>query len=300
VLDRMGLGYSSLCSIKPDIILVSLSSAGQHGPLKDVRAYASTLAALCGVDSVIGYHDEDVPGVMRFAYCDMNASIHGALAALIALLHRNHSGEGQFIDISQWEATTGLLAEAMMDYVMNGRVWGPRGNRHPTMAPHGNYPCEGEDKWVSVAVDTEEDWRNFCRAIGDPAWTRDERFSDKFGRLTHQEELDKLVSQWTSKLGAYQVMEALQKGGVAVSPVLNLDDRYADPHLKARESYVELEHPVAGREPLYNVSWKLSDTPGKIGRNAPLLGEHNNYIFGELLGISQEELVELVEEKVIH
>lgn len=300
VLERMGLGYSALCQVKPDIILVSLSSAGQHGPLEDVRAYASTLAALCGIDSLIGYHDEAVPGQMRFAYCDMNASIHGALAVLIALLYRNHSGKGQYVDISQWETTTGLLGEAIMDYVMNGRVWGPQGNRHPAMAPHGNYHCQGEDKWVSIAVETDEEWHSLCRAMGEPPWTQKERFNDKFGRLTHQDELDKLIGQWTRSYSTYQVMEMLQKAGVAATPVLNLDDRYTDPHLKAREACVEMEHPVAGREPIYGVSWKLNDTPGRVMGNAPLLGQHNSYLFGELLGIPEGEIKALTEGQVIY
>ncbi|MBI2909238.1 MAG: CoA transferase [Chloroflexi bacterium] len=300
VLERMGLGYSSLRRIKPDIVLVSLSSTGQRGPMADVRAYASTLAALCGIVSVIGYRNETVPGQMRFAYCDMNASIHGALALLIALLHRNHSGQGQYIDISQSETTTGLLGEAIMDYVINGRVWGPQGNGHRTMTPHGNYPCQGEDRWVSIAVDTDEEWESLCRALGDPPWSQESRFADKFGRLTHREELDKLIAGWTSNHTPYQVMETLQKAGVAAAPVLNLDQRCADPQLKAREDWLELDHPVAGKEPLYGISWKLAGTPGKIQGNAPLLGQHNDYIFSEILGLPEAEMESLIEEKVIH
>lgn len=300
VLERMGLDYPALCKIKADIILVSLSVSGQHGPMNDVRAYATTLAALCGIDSLIGYQDETTPGQTRFAYCDMNASIHGALAVLIALLQRNHSGMGQYIDLSQSEATTGLLGAAFMDYMVNGRIWGPQGNRNPVMAPHNNYPCGGHDKWVSIAVDSNKEWSALCKAMGEPEWTRDWKFADKFGRLTHQDELDRRLAEWTKNYTGYQLMEKLQGVGVAAAPVLNLDERYTDPHLKAREDCVEMEHPVAGKEPLYGVSWKLSDTPGKIRANAPLLGEHTNYLFGELLALPPNELDRLTQEKVIY
>ncbi|MDP2954185.1 MAG: CoA transferase, partial [Chloroflexota bacterium] len=202
--------------------------------------------------------------------------------------------------ISQVETTTGLMGEAIMDYMMNGRVWGPQGNRHPTMAPHGNYPCQGNDRWVSIAVDTEAEWQGLCRAMGNPPWTEEERFADKFGRLTHQEELDKRIGEWTKDHTPYQVMEILQRSGVAAAPVLNLDQRCADPQLKAREDWIEIEHPVAGKEPFYGLSWKLTDTPGRIRGNAPLLGEHNSYVFNGLLGLDEGEMKSLAEEKVIH
>jgi len=299
VLDKYGLGYESLAKIKQDIIVVSLCFAGHTGPLKGTRGYAPIITALSGLDSVVGYTDESVPCGPNFAYGDHVAAMHGALAILVALIHRNSTGEGQYIDISEWEATTSLLGEPLMEYVMNGRIPGPTGNRDSIMAPHGYYPCKGEGQWVSIAVKTEEEWRNFCQALGNPPWTEDERFSDRYSRLLNQDALDKLVGQWTAKYSPGEVTEILQRAGVAAAPFLISKEQYHDPHFKERGIFVEVNHPKSGREVFYGIPCKLSDTPGEVRASGPLLGQHNEYVFKELLGLSQGDFEHLVEEKII-
>ena len=299
VLDRYGLGYESLAEIKRDIVVVSLCFAGHTGPLKGTRGYAPIITALAGLDSVVGYTDESVPCGPNFAYGDHVAAMHGALAILVALMHRNRTGEGQYIDISEWEATTSLLGEPLMEYVMNGRIPGPTGNRDSIMAPHGYYPCKGEGQWVSIAVKTNEEWRNFCQALGSPPWGEDERFSDRYSRLVNQDALDKLVGQWTANYSPYEVTEILQKAGVAAAPFLISKEQYHDSHFRERGIFVEVNHPRSGREVFYGIPWKLSDTPGEVRASGPLLGQHNEYVFKELLGLSQDDFEQLVEEKII-
>jgi len=299
VLDKYGLGYESLAEIKKDIIVVSLCFAGHTGPLKGTRGYAPIITALSGLDSVVGYTDESVPCGPNFAYGDHVAAMHGALAILVALIHRNKTGEGQYIDISEWEATTSLLGEPLMEYIMNGRIPGPTGNRDSIMAPHGYYPCRGEAQWVSIAVKTDEEWRNFCQALGNPSWTTDDRFSDRYSRLLNQDALDKLVGQWTANHSPSEVTEILQQAGVAAAPFLISREQYHDPHFKERKIFVEVNHPKSGREVFYGIPWKLSDTPGEVRASGPLLGQDNEYVFKELLGLSQGDFEHLVEEKVI-
>ncbi len=300
VLDKYGLGYEDLVQVKPDIIVVSLCFAGHTGPLKGTRGYAPIITSLAGLDSVVGYPDERIPCGPRFAYGDHVAALHGALAMLMALIYRNRTGEGQYIDISEWEATTSLLGEPLMEYVMNGRIPGPRGNRDAIMSPHGYYPCKGDGQWVSIAVKTEEEWSNFCQATGNPLWAEDERFSDRYSRLLNQDALDKLVSQWTAKYTTREVTEILQKAGVAAAPFLISREQYDDPHFNERGLFVKVDHPKSGTETFYGIPLKLSDTPGAVRSSGPMLGQHNEYVFKGLMGLSDDEFNRLREEKVIY
>lgn len=299
VLPGVGLDYESLKKVKPDIVMVAMSPTGQYGPLRDILAYAPIINALSGIDGLTGYRGENVLG-LRHPYADPNASTLGAVAVLAALRYRNATGEGQYIDLSQWEATASLVGEAIMDYTMNGRVQGPQGNAHASMAPHGNYRCQGDDKWISIAVRTEDEWQGFCQAIGNPEWTKDPRFADKFGRLQNRAELDELVADWTMNYLPYEAMKRLQDAGVAAFPVLDTEGVFFDPHFKEREVHVDLEHPLSGGEVIYGVTWKLSETPGAIRRHAPFLGEHNDYVCGQILEMPKSEIDQLVEEKVIY
>jgi benzylsuccinate CoA-transferase BbsF subunit len=300
VLDRYGLGYEDLAKIKPDIIVVSLCFAGHTGPLKGTRGYAPIITSLAGLDSVIGYPDERIPCGPRFAYGDHVAALHGALAMLMALIYRNRTGEGQYIDISEWEATTSLLGEPLMEYVMNGRIPGPRGNRDATMSPHGYYPCKGDSQWVSIAVKTAKEWGNFCRATGNPLWAEDERFNDRYSRLLNQDALDKLVSQWTAKYTTREVTEILQKAGVAAAPFLISREQYDDPHFNERGLFIKVDHPKSGTETFYGIPLKLSDTPGAVRSSGPMLGQHNEYVFKGVMGLSDDEFNSLREQKVIY
>lgn len=297
VMDRAGLGYEALRVEKSDLIYVSLPAAGESGPLRDIVTYAPVIAALAGISGLVGYSSarEDFVGTLQVAFCDAVGALHAVVAILAALRHRQTSGEGQAIEIAQWEAAVSMLGEGLLDYMMNGRVLGPVGNVHPTMVPHDNYRCTGDDAWVAIAVRSEDEWRAFCLATGHPEWANDPRFADAYLRRQHRAELHALITSWTGQHTPYEVMETLQAAGVAAMPVMNLDDQFRDPHLREREIHVESEHPKVGLEFLHGIPWRLSDTPGRIHRPAPLLGEHNQYVFGDLLGLPEVEIQRLME-----
>jgi benzylsuccinate CoA-transferase BbsF subunit len=302
VMDRAGLGYEALRVEKSDLIYVSLPAAGDSGPLRDIVTYAPVIAALAGISGLVGYSSarDDFVGTLQVALCDAVGALHAVVATLAALRHRQTSGVGQAIEIAQWEAAASMLGEGLLDYVMNGRVRGPVGNVHPTMVPHDNYRCAGDDAWVAIAVPSEHQWRAFCRATDHPEWANDPRFSDAYLRWHHCAELDALITSWTGQHTPYEVMEILQAAGVAAMPVMNLEDQFRDPHLRVREIHLESEHPKVGLEFLHGIPWRLSDTPGRISRPAPLLGEHNQYVFGDLLGLSDGEIQQLVEVEAIY
>jgi crotonobetainyl-CoA:carnitine CoA-transferase CaiB-like acyl-CoA transferase len=297
VMDRAELGYEALRAEKADLIYVSLPAAGESGPLRDIVTYAPVIAALAGISGLIGYSSarEDFVGTLQVAFCDAVGALHAVVAILAALRHRESSGEGQAIEIAQWEAAASMLGEGLLDYVMNGRVLGPVGNAHPSMVPHDNYRCAGDDAWVAIAVRSEDEWRAFCHAIGHREWVDDRRFADAHLRRQHRAELDASIAAWTSQHTPYEVMETLQAAGVAAMPVMNLEDQFRDPHLREREIHLECEHPKVGLEFLHGIPWRLGSTPGRISRPAPLLGEHNQYVFSGLLGLPDIEIQRLME-----
>jgi benzylsuccinate CoA-transferase BbsF subunit len=299
LLAKIGLGHDELINIKQDIISISLTGLGEYGPWSELPTYAHSITAMGGLNSLVGYRDELI-GTMANAFGDSNASIHGCFAVLAALYYRKRTGKGQHIDLSESEATTSVLGEAIMEYTMNGRVQGPRGNDNPAFAPQNNYQCKGENKWVAIAIKTEQEWKSFCEVTGDPQWLKEERFSDKFSRWNNREELDKLITAWTVTYAPYEVMEILQEVGIAAVSVMNIEDEYLDAHFRERQTFVEFDHPLIGVEVIYGIPWKLSKTPGTIYRHAPSFGEDNEYVFGELLGLSREEIARLEEEKVIY
>jgi benzylsuccinate CoA-transferase BbsF subunit len=297
---RLGLDHRSLEKLKPDIISISLTGCGESGPMRDTLLYAPLIISLGGLQSLVGYYGEETPMQVMPAYGDTNAAVHGAFAVLAALWHRERTGEGQHIELSEIEAVTSLLGEAFMGYCMNGYIPGLQGNRHPTLCPHGMYPCKGKDKWVAIAIDTEEEWRNFCEVIGAPNWMRKRKFANKSSRLKNRQELDRLIATKTIQYNPYKITEILQKAGVAATPVMNIEDQYTDPHYRERKTYIEFRHPLVGIEIIYGSPFRLNETLPSIRRHAPSLGEHNDYVLRELLGISQEGVAELVEHKVVY
>jgi benzylsuccinate CoA-transferase BbsF subunit len=251
------------------------------------------------MESTLGYPGDKSPMNLVPGYGDTNASIHAAFAVLAALWHREETGEGQHISLAEAYAVTSLLGEATMDYQMNGNIPGLQGNHHPVLCPHGNYPCQGDDKWVAVAVDTEADWHNFCTAIGAADWLKDKRFADKANRLKHREELDKLIAGKTAKYDMYDITRILQKVHVAATPVLNCEAELVDPHFIANKTFYEIQHPVIGKEIFYNNPARMNETPPAFRTHAPALGENNNYILTELLGYSQQEVSDMVKQQII-
>ena len=182
---------------------------------------------------------------------------------------------------------------------MTGRVMGTKGNHDPVMAPYGNYPCQGEDAWVSIAVRTDEEWQGLVDGMDNPPWCDEEKFASRYSRLENRRELDGNLAEWTRQRTPGDITELLQSHGVAAIPVMGAEDRLFNPHFRARGLYSDIEHPSLGTEPIYNIMWNLERTPPSIRRHAPLMGEHNEQIFGGLLGMADKEIAQLEEEQVL-
>ncbi len=301
VLERMGLAYPQLTQLRADIILVSMPSVGESGPLRDILAYAPIIQALSGLMSQVGYDGEEpLVGELQAPWSDVVAAMHAALAALAALRHRNLTGQGQFVEVAQLEATASMLGEGILQYQMTGEAAQPQGNYDPDFAPHNNYRCAGDDQWLAIAVRTEEEWNGLRRAMGHPDWASDARFGTKAVRLENIAELDRRVSDWTAQLPAEELVELLQDHGVAAMKVMNIEDQFINPHLQERQAYVEVEHPHVGIEWIYGMPWLLSGTPGGVRTPAPSLGEHNGYVLHRLLGVPDAELERLTEAQVVY
>lgn len=297
---RLGLDHNSLEKIKPDIISISLTACGESGPMRDTLVYAPSIIALSGLQSLIGYYGDETPMQVMSAFGDANAGIHGAFAVLAALWHRERTGEGQHIELAESYAVTSMLGEAIMEYCMNGRIPDLQENYHPTLCPHGIYPCKGDDKWVSIAVDTDEEWKHFCKALRASYWISDKKFAQKHDRLNNHIALDMLISEKTIQYTPHEIVEILQKAGIAATQVMNIEDQYCDPHYRERGTYVEIEHPLVGVEVLYSNPLRFGDKLPSIRRHAPSLGEHNDYVLKQLLEFSDKKVAQLINQQVIY
>jgi benzylsuccinate CoA-transferase BbsF subunit len=300
VMDRFGLDYESVRNVNPEIIYVALSALGEDGPFRNYVMYGRTQIYMSGISHVTGYPDM-APHPTNISWGDPVGANHSAFAILSALHHRKKTGRGQYIELSQWECLINISPENIMDYTLNKRVRNRQANRDEFMAPHNAYRCAGGDlKWVTIAVAGDEEWEALCGAMGNPEWSKDDKFSDSLSRWNNQEELDGHIEEWTMGYTQYEVTEMLQKVGVAAFPCLSNRGLVEDPHLNDRGFFYEIDHPEIGKRKYDGLLWKMSKTPGKIRHRAPLVGEHNNYVFGELLGLPQDEIDRLVEEKVIY
>ena len=297
VMSRLGLGYEALRSVNPSIIMLSTSSNGSTGPEARYAGYAPMFNATSGLGEMTGYPDGP-PTVMRITIDNLVAHLN-AFAILAALIYRQETGEGQYIDASAQEAIACLIGDSIMDYTMNGRVESRDGNRDEIMAPHNCYRCLGEDRWISIAISTDKEWQSLCQVMGNSAWSKEARFSNAYNRWQNQEELDKLLESWTINYGHYDLMHMLQKAGVAAVPSFTSEDLFTDPHLAERE-FSQLVDRRSGKYMMVAPAWKLSATPARIVHDDPSLGEHNEYVFGKLLGMTREEITKLQGERVLY
>jgi len=292
MMKRWGLDYESVKAINPAIIYGSTCQLGQSGPFAQWRGHGGFTAAMLGFDDITGYHDTE-PSMVYGGYTDHMAYRYLAIAIMAALEHRHHTGKGQYIDQSQAESAIHFLAPAVLDYTANGKVMKRMGNRHPNTAPYGIFPCAGEDRWCAITVSTDEEWQAFCRAIGSPRWTQNDRFASLAGRKENEEELEVKVTEWTSTKSAEEVMTLLQRVGVAAGMVAKAEDLHRDPQLNERHHFWRLDHPVIGRHTYDAPPFRLSKTPAELRSPAPCLGQHNQYVYTNLLGISDEDFGEL-------
>ncbi len=298
VMANWGLDYLNLKQIKPDLIMLSMSTMGNTGPWRDYAGFGPTIHAFSGMTHLTSFPGKP-PAGLGFAYADHVAGLVATLALLSALEYRHRTGEGQYIDVSQVEVMASLLGDAILGYSVNSKPPEPVGNRSTDSAPHGVYRCRGDDRWCAIAVSTDEEWRGFCRAMGNPAWTEDSKFSTLSRRLENVDELDRLVEEWTMERTAEEVMALLQQEGVAAGVVQDASDLANDLQLKARGFFVELDHPELGKTISDAVPIRLSDSPARYNRAAPVSGQDNDYVYRGLLGMSEEGMRRLKKQGVI-
>ncbi len=297
VMDRLGLGYPQLREIKPDIIMVSLSSNGQTGPEARYAGYAPMFAALGGLGYLTGYPDGP-PVELRHAM-DHTGGMMAAFSAVAALCaHRSHQ-TGQRADVAVRDIATAFMGHALLDTAMNNHDAQRVGNRDDAMAPHGVFPCLGNDAWVTIAVDGDDQWRALKKAMGNPAWAESDDYGDAFLRWQNQDALEKGLSQWTAARNAWETTDLLQAAGVAAFPSLSADQLLADPHLTDRDAFPLTTHPTRGEQRAVAPPWRFSATPADPLRWTPELGEHNREVFCGLLGLDEAELASLQEAQIV-
>lgn len=299
VLERLGLDYPALKEVNPEIIMLSSCNQGQTGLRAGQRGFGSQLTSMSGFTHLTGYGDGQPPMLLYGPYIDFIGVGYGLIAVLAALDFRRRTGRGQHIDLSQYETGIQFVIPALLELQVNGHVAGSQGNRDPHAAPHGAYPCRGDDEWCVIAVFDQTEWQALCQATGHPEWATDPRFATLEARKAHEDELDRLVGRWTAQHSRRQVMEKLQAAGVRAGMVQTIGDVFACPQLTHRGQWPALEHPELVRYEYEAPPFLLSETPAQIRRPSPCLGEHNDYVFGELLGMSPEELEQLKAEGVL-
>lgn len=289
---RLGLDYDAVRAVKSDIVYVAMGMYGDKGPLSYQTGYAPCFAALGGVSLLVGYEGE-APSGMNVRYADSTFGAAAAYAAVVALLHRRRTGDGQFVDVSAVECMTSMIGDTVMDYFLNGAIHEGDGNRHPGMAPHGVYPCRDGD-WLSLAVSSDAAWAALADAMGRAELAQDLRFHTTATRKANEAELDALVAAWSAGRDARELEGALQARGIAAAKSQNSMDLVADPHLWARGFFREVKNRHGETKTIVGPSWSMS-REAVIEDAAPDLGQHNAYVFGELLGLSEERQRELAE-----
>ena len=311
VMERFGLSYRNLRALKPDLIMVSNTGYGHSGPWSQFGAMATALEPTHGTGAFMGYLEPggdgrlapgQVPNKIGNSYTDFLASWTAQMAIMASLLHRARTGRGMWIDLAMYQVGVSFLGEGLLDFAFNGRPARRLGNRHLHMSPHGCYSCGGQDEWVSLAVRDDADWQALCQAMDQTDLAADPRFADPLIRHQNQDELDEIITRWTTGQGQYQVMESLQAVGVPAGPVLNARGLLADRHLRSRGFFEGVEHPPEtglGRREYVSRGWRLSDADVGIRGPAPRLGEANDYVLKELVGLDPSEIDRLRKEGII-
>lgn len=290
VLDKLGLGYEALREVKPDLVMLSSSGYGDSGPCARYVTWGPNIEALSGLATLSGLPGREC-AITQFAYPDPLSALHGLFAVLCALDYRRRTGRGQYINLSQYETAVAAIGDLLAERLANDREPPRRGNRSPRAAPHGCYRCLGEDRWCAIAVTSEEEWGRFCTAIGRPDLCSDHRFATLGARLANVAELDREVERWTSTRAEYEVMDLLQRAGVAAGVVQNIDDQlHRDPQLAARGFFEQIEHAKLGTVVANGIPLGLTGTPGRTGLAGSAIGQDNDYVFGHLLGMSGQDI----------
>jgi benzylsuccinate CoA-transferase BbsF subunit len=295
--ERLGLGYDDLKKIKPGIIMYRTNGMGHTGPLAAQPGLGQTWTSLTGFHGISGWPDRSSVPISSY-YTDHLAPTFGGLSLIAAIDYQRRTGKGQCIDQAQVETGLNYMGPVILDYVVNGRELELIGNKCDYAAPHGAYRCKGDDRWVAIGVYNDEEWDNFCMVIGNPAWTKDAKFSTMAGRVKNSDELDKLVEEWTTNFTAEQVMAMMQDAGVGAGVVATAQDQEEDPQLKHYEFFREIDHPFLGKLNFYHPPpFKLSKATAERDRPT-LIGENTEYVCKEFLGMTEDEFTSLNEEGI--
>ena len=299
VVKRLGLDYESLREVKPDLVMINVTGFGQTGPWRNYGAFARTIDGYTGLSHLTGYIGGP-PLRANPTYMDTTGGMNNFQAIMMGLFHRDSTGQGIHIDASMYEAGISAVGPALLNEQKTGQSPPRAGNRHSWMAPHGCYPCKGDDRWVVIAVNSDEAWRATREAMGNPAWAQDPRFDSMKGRWEHQDEMDPHIAEWTSQRDSYEVFHLLQKAGVAAGPVLNGKDLLLDPQLQDVGVFDKFTHDEerVGTRIYQGRPYQMSRTPGSIDF-VSTFGEDNHYVLSELLGLGDAELQSLLEQGVI-
>ena len=312
VIERWGFTYDQLVKTRPDIIAVYQPMQGFDGPHRDFLGFGAVLGPITGINHLTGFPNRP-PAGMGTNYPDYVINPQHTLTAILAALrYRKRTGKGQRVELSQLESVVASLAPAVMDYAANGRVQTRAGNRIPHAAPHGAFPCQSikietvfgeqdEGRWCVIACFSDGQWASLRSAMGDPEWATRADFDTHAGRKEHEDELEEGIGAWTAERSPEAVMETLQAAGVPAAVIQNARDCLeADAHLREREYYVYLDHPEAGRTAYDGPGFRLSKTPAQYRTPAACLGEHNEQVCKEILGLSDEEIADLMVEQVLY
>jgi benzylsuccinate CoA-transferase BbsF subunit len=300
VMEKFGLGYEDCTRMKPDVIYLAMSMQGSQGPQRDFRGTGSSIAALTGIQDLSGLPDK-VPAGTGTNYPDhLPNPSHAAFALLAALRHRHRTGKGQYIDFAQTEPMLCLMGPTFLDLTVNGRLQQRRGNDHPWTAPHGVYPCAGNDRWIAITVMDDAQWAALVACMGRPAWALEARWQTIPQRYRARAELDALLAGWTRGRDAQELMLQLQARGIPAGAVQDAHDvTRVDPQLAHRGHWVRLPHAEMGESIYNNLPFRFSGIPVRPSRPAPLLGEHTREVLRELLGFGAAEIDQLQQEQVL-
>lgn len=298
VLDKLGLGFETLQRVRPDLVMLSSSGYGRTGPCSRYVTWGPNVEALSGLARLSGFPERDC-AVTQFAYPDAIAALHGLVAVLAALHFRARSGRGQHVDLAQYESTAAAIGPVLLERLANGREPERLGNRSLRAAPHGVYRCAGEDRWCAIEVSGDDDWTRLCATLGREDWAGDARFATHAARLANAPALDRELERVTAGRDAFELMHALQAAGIAAGVVQTAADLLRDPQLQARGFFEEIEHMVRGRVVATGIPLGLCGTPGRSGRTGARVGEDNETVFRDLLGLDEREYAACVADGAI-
>ena len=287
VMARFGLSYEDLKKVKSDIIMISSCMYGQTGAYRSMPGYGVPLTAISGLTEICGWPDREPTGPYG-SYTDYLVPRFNLLAVIAALDYRRRTGKGLYLDASQYEISVQFIAPLLLDYVVNKRIGTRQGNSCPYAAPHGVYRCHGNDRWCAITVFNDEQWNGFCKAVGNLGWTQESKFSTILSRKKHEEELDRLIEEWTMEHTAEEVMIIMQRYGVPAGVLNNGEDLGNDPQLKHRHYYKRLDHPEMGAVDYASHSIQFSNSPQEVFRS-PCLGEHTEHVCKNIIGLSDDE-----------